>query len=243
MRASDAVHGWLHRDEQSALYRLASQVPADRAVVELGSWKGRSTVVLAAGSMSGSRAPIYAVDFFAVRGENESFVAEQQGGEAREYLPEFQQNMVRAGVAGVVTPIRDSTTDAARGWKGPPIALLFVDGDHEYASVRADFLAWVPHCAAGARVAFHDYHAYHGVTRFVDQLLFTGVLSGAALAHSMLHGELAVAEPARIRRRLALCPAWLPPLVASASDVTRRAVRKAGKIVSGNAKESPSAGK
>jgi hypothetical protein len=33
---------------------------------------------------------------------------------------------------------------------------LFIDGDHRYEAVRADFAAWQPHLAPGAIVAFDD---------------------------------------------------------------------------------------
>jgi len=39
-----------------------------------------------------------------------------------------------------------------------PIALLFVDGAHEYTSVAADIACWVPKVEMGGMVIFHDYN-------------------------------------------------------------------------------------
>jgi len=41
-------------------------------------------------------------------------------------------------------------------FKGP-IHLLFVDGDHRYATVKADIANWASKIAPGGIVAFHDY--------------------------------------------------------------------------------------
>src|SRR5690606_34352437 len=56
------IDGWLTDGEASALHRLAAE--ASGPVVEIGSWRGRSTAALALGSMSGSKQPVYAVDDF-----------------------------------------------------------------------------------------------------------------------------------------------------------------------------------
>ena len=37
-----------------------------------------------------------------------------------------------------------------------PIRLLFVDGDHRYAGVKADIAGWVPKVMVGGMVIFHD---------------------------------------------------------------------------------------
>ena len=67
--ASSKVSGWLLPREQELLYTLAREVLPGKAIVELGAWLGKSTIMLAAGSMAGSRAPVYAVDFFALSGD------------------------------------------------------------------------------------------------------------------------------------------------------------------------------
>ena len=46
---------------------------------------------------------------------------------------------------------------AAKNWSGPPIGLLFIDGDHSYDGCRADIRSWLPKLEPGAYVAFHDF--------------------------------------------------------------------------------------
>jgi predicted O-methyltransferase YrrM len=54
------------------------------------------------------------------------------------------------------------------------IDLLFIDGDHQYASVLMDWLLYSPLVRPGGLVAFHDValtvKGHYGVPEFVDQL-------------------------------------------------------------------------
>src|SRR3990167_2281883 len=48
--AVHAIHGFLSVDEAELLYRLASEVPANGNIIEVGSFQGRSTVCLGLGA-------------------------------------------------------------------------------------------------------------------------------------------------------------------------------------------------
>jgi hypothetical protein len=62
------------------------------------------------------------------------------------------------------------------------IALLLIDGLHDYANVARDFFHFEPWVTDGGYVAFHDYAGYFpGVMAFVDELLAVG---GYAKVHS-----------------------------------------------------------
>lgn len=56
-----------------------------------------------------------------------------------------------------------------------PFDFVFIDGDHTYEGVRADWLAWSPLVRPGGLVAFHDTWPNRdrhepGVVRWVDEL-------------------------------------------------------------------------
>jgi len=50
----------------------------------------------------------------------------------------------------------DSKTLAAQ-WNGAPVAVCFIDGDHEYEGCAGDILGWLPHMRRGGIMAVHDY--------------------------------------------------------------------------------------
>lgn len=142
-RAARAVEGWLSDAQGEALFEAAFRSRAG-AIVEIGSWKGRSTVWLASGAqLSGRR--VYAVDPHENSHEDPS---------ART-LDEFLGNLARAGVAGVVEPVVLPSEHAIHAVEGP-VGLLFVDGDHSVEGARRDAELWLPRILVGGTVMFHD---------------------------------------------------------------------------------------
>ena len=132
------IPGWLTDEEGEALYELARACRGDGVIVEIGSWKGKSTVCLGLGSRAGRSVSVYAID-----------------PHADYRFGDFKTNVDRAGIADLVRPI-PSLSQAAADAFDEPIELLFVDGSHDYDLVLEDFEKWVPKVIDGGWVAFHD---------------------------------------------------------------------------------------
>jgi predicted O-methyltransferase YrrM len=161
--------------EGYALTLLAQHGPGVGAVVEIGSYMGRSTCFLALGVKRASRPPVVAVDHFGGSPEHQAGASHESKvlvAEGTTYN-QFLRNLEKAGVAEHVRPVRSGSLEAARGWR-EPIRLLFIDGDHSYEASRADFAAWSPQVEGSGLVAFHDIGAWAGVTRFYEELLAEG---------------------------------------------------------------------
>jgi MMP 1-O-methyltransferase len=150
------VPGWLTDEEGEALYELARECSSRGVIVEIGSWKGKSTICLGLGSRAGSGVRIYAVD-----------------PHADYRFGDFKANVERAGIADLVTPIASLSQAAADGFD-EPIELLFVDGSHEYDLVLEDFEQWVPKVVDGGWVAFHDTTWTAGPRKVVGQAIYRG---------------------------------------------------------------------
>ncbi|HET7721599.1 MAG TPA: class I SAM-dependent methyltransferase, partial [Acidimicrobiales bacterium] len=146
----DAVDGWLSRREGEALYELARACRAGHGViVEIGSWKGKSTIWLGNGSKAGQSVPIYAVD------PHIGFPDVPETYGVIKTFEEFKRNIEAAGVDDVVTPLVMTSEEAAAGFT-EPVALLFVDGVHQYEYVKSDFEYWFPKVRDGGVMVFHD---------------------------------------------------------------------------------------
>jgi predicted O-methyltransferase YrrM len=161
------IPGWLTDEEGEALYELARACRGDGVIVEIGSWKGKSTVCLGLGSQAGNSVPVYAID-----------------PHAGYRFGDFKDNVERAGLTELVRPIASLSQPAADGFD-EPIELLFVDGSHEYDLVLEDFEKWVPKVVDGGWVAFHDTtwtlgprkvvgHAVYRSRRFKDTRFVVG---------------------------------------------------------------------
>jgi MMP 1-O-methyltransferase len=148
------VPGWLTDEEGEALYDLARRCTGCGVIVEIGSWKGKSTICLGVGSRAGSGVPIFAID-----------------PHADYRFGDFKANIERAGVSDLVTPIASLSQAAADGFE-KPIELLFVDGSPEEHLVREDFEKWVPKVADGGWVAFHDTTWTAGPRRVVGERVY-----------------------------------------------------------------------
>ena len=166
------VQGFLFDLEGYTLLQLAAHGEGDGAIVEIGSFMGRSTAFLAAGSASTGREKVYAVDHFKGSPEHqpgESYADPVLAAEGSTYRV-FEENLKRLGLRDQVVPIRSTSAKAARNWRGP-IRLLFIDGDHDYASVKRDYGAWSPFIVPGGYICFHDVELWPGVTRFFNELI------------------------------------------------------------------------
>lgn len=180
-----AIEGWLDDDEADVLIaataRALAELPSPHAIVEVGSYCGRSTTVLGAVAQAhDSRARVYAID------PHDGVVGALDQG-LQKGIPtfaRFQKNIADAGLQDVVVTVQQRSFDVA--WS-EPIALLFIDGLHDYANVARDFLHFEPHVAPGGYIAFHDYADYYpGVKAFVNELLATPAYERVHHVRSMM---------------------------------------------------------
>lgn len=145
MQLSELV-GLIPEEVGETLAAYAEQVPADQAIVEIGSYKGKSTCYLA----SRATAHVYAIDAWDLPGNINGRFGFNHA------FPEFREQVVLMGYSTKVTPIVGWGADIGHGWKGSEVGLLFVDGDHSEKAVREDVEAWLPHLAPSAVVILDD---------------------------------------------------------------------------------------
>jgi predicted O-methyltransferase YrrM len=148
------IPGWLTDEEGETLFDLARACTGKGVIVEIGSWKGKSTVCLALGSKAGASVPVYAVD-----------------PHADYRFGDFKANVDRAGIAELVRPVASLSQAAADEFR-EPVEFLFVDGSHEYELVLEDYEKWVPKVVDGGWVAFHDTTWTRGPRKVVGHAIY-----------------------------------------------------------------------
>lgn len=164
----ESTEGWLSLDEAKWLFELASRVETE-SIIEIGAFRGRSTVALSAGARDGIR--VYSVEPHAEvwRGDRLAFA----GPEDREA---FYRSMLRSGAWRNVSLLNSTSQIVAPGWK-EPVGMLWIDGDHSEAGVRADWHCWQPHLIDNAVVVFDDAHDPEiGPYQLIAELLASGTL-------------------------------------------------------------------
>lgn len=184
-----ALDGLITSTIGETLYHLAAAVPVDRAIVELGSYRGKSTAYLAAGARSGHGAPVWAVDAWSEDvSEWRSSVADRLPSPL---LEDFRRQLDSLGLNDRVTAVQSRTVDAARAYDGPPVELLYIDADHSKRAAVSDFMAWRRHLKATAAVVFDDYE--------------TDTNPGVAAAVSELQRRGRIVSVRKVADRLAIC--------------------------------------
>jgi hypothetical protein len=159
------VGGWLDDDEAWALHEAVRCHPASRTaltVVEIGSWKGRATIVLASGLRARGGGSVYAIDPHA------DTALHAANGEESTY-DSFLANVRTAEVESYVRSVRARSAEARSRFADRSVDMLFVDGSHEYEDVLRDIDDWTPALQDVATVGFHDIVGYPGVTRALHE--------------------------------------------------------------------------
>ena len=173
--AARAQVGWFSRGEARELYALACAVPREHCIVEIGSYAGRATVVLA---HSGRR--VIAVDplVFGTKPTGTWTVGAEHVAEFRKVLDKYP-NIAWLRVRSTRAPL--PTT---------PVGLLFIDGDHDAPAPLEDYRHFEPVLAAGAAVCFHDYKVCAGVTEAADVLVAEGAIERVRLRERLFVGRV-----------------------------------------------------
>jgi predicted O-methyltransferase YrrM len=127
----------LRPEDEEKLYELAAA--AEGPILEIGTYRGRSTTIMALGAQAGAGALLVSVDV--------DPAAQRAAADA-----------LRAhGVDRHVVLVRGSAAAALRRFSGLTPSLTFLDGDHSAAGVGRDLAALEPAVPCGSLLLFHDF--------------------------------------------------------------------------------------
>ena len=156
------IDGCLSDDEGELLYKLAKKVASGQAIVEIGSWKGKSTVWLAKGTEAGQGNKVYSIDPCRTNNAN---VNEDE----RSTYTTFLSSLTKAGVQDTVVPLVKTSDEVAKGWR-KKIGLLWFNAPYKYEDVEHTLLLWKRHLFPGAKIALHACDQ-PGLARLVEEYL------------------------------------------------------------------------
>ena len=144
--ALSGVEGWLSLED--AVFLCESTIRASGPVVEIGAFRGRSTIALALGART-SGSLVYSIDPHA------EFVGVFGGHFVPADREAYYRNLIKSGLAMYAALVNLPSVQVAVCWQ-KEIGLLFVDGDHRYEAVRQDLLSWAPFIRKGGLIVFDD---------------------------------------------------------------------------------------
>jgi predicted O-methyltransferase YrrM len=195
--ALEGVEGWFSPDQVARVVERATALPPTGRVVEIGSFRGRSTIAIARSAPEGVE--IVAIDPHA---GNDRGPQEIEGFEDEAAVDSkvFLTNLERAGVRDRVTYVRKFSHDALDDVPGS-IDLLHIDGAHRYKPASDDIASWGAKVVDGGSVLIHDSFSSVGVTlALATELAFSGRWRYAGRSRSLAEY---VREPVTGKDRLA----------------------------------------
>ena len=135
-------------DEHRALWNLANGLPDGALIVELGVAYGMTLILLQAAAENCHGQYVGVDDWRFGFGSCQAVAA-----------------LLTPGVGRLI-----NAPTATAPWTGGLIDLLVIDAGHDYPSVHADAVTWLPRVRAGGHVAFHDHGKPEwGVTQAVAE--------------------------------------------------------------------------
>lgn len=177
----ERVESLLIPGQEFWLFNKARALRDGSRILELGSYKGRSTLSLAFACV-GTRKHVFSVDRW--QGMYDDVINQPQLRDTFEdgFFETWMQNVVTNRLEEYVTPLVGDSRDIAEVWRSS-IDLLFVDASHKYEDVVLDFDSYYHHVAPGGLMAFHDitpvwagcWRAWHEYIS--PQLVETGIWS------------------------------------------------------------------
>jgi predicted O-methyltransferase YrrM len=158
MRHSETIPGWTRGEEARELLWISYSLAAGAIIVEIGSFFGSGTILLAGPRRICGSGLVHCVDPFDCTGDSFSvphyqrILVEHGGGSLRDH---FERNVRAADLGPWVRIHQGRAEEAARTWT-TPIDLLYLDGDQSRKGVRDAYDSWARFLRPGGIIAVHN---------------------------------------------------------------------------------------
>lgn len=184
LQQAEEIPGMINREQQLSYYWICFSQSLEGAVVEIGCWQGRSTLMLASACRDSGNGIVHAIDHFLGNPDKQEFYIVD-----KDDLSDLEENF-RRNLAAVdldpfveVHPLPSSDVIIS-----DDIRLLVVDGEHTREAVLRDWRAFRHRLLPGAIAIFDDYSVvdFPGVVQAVNEIHVAE--PGSSLT---LHGRMA----------------------------------------------------
>lgn len=158
------IDGWFSCPN---FYKMQVQQFNNAVFVEVGSWQGQSSCFMAVEILNSSKnIDFYCVDTWEGSAEHQNKEIIKSGQLYSKFLENIEP------VKQVIKPMRMSSVDAAREFKDESVDFVYLDGSHDYESVRSDIYAWYPKLKKGGLMSGDDC-TWPGVVKAVNEFVTT----------------------------------------------------------------------
>lgn len=154
-------------DYQDLYSAIVQQFPSESHFVEVGSWKGRSSVFMAVEILnSGKSIKFDCVDTWEGSPTVEYHMADPDV--VNNTLYQLFLNNIEP-VKTIINPIKMTSVEASKLYQDNTLDFVFIDANHDYEYVKEDILHWLPKVKQGGILAGHD-RDFDGVSKALSEI-------------------------------------------------------------------------
>lgn len=217
MTAPPDIQGWLTDAQAQRLRDAAERLAPGGRIVEIGSFHGRSAVVLARAAAPGVELVCIDPHLGSDRGPQE-YAPDHERGE--DDFTTFHANLERHGVADRIRHVRSFSQEALDAVDGA-VDVLYVDGAHRYRPASDDLVRWGARVPEDGTMLVHDSFSSVGVTLALLRHVTFGGWTYVGRSGSLAEFRRGRGGLASVLRQLAQLPWFARNLVLKALILAR----------------------
>lgn len=149
--------GWCNFEDRTWLARAVQSLPDDALIVEIGTYKGKATAVMALACL-GSKKRIITIDPFVEYTHHSGNPATLALGIHQSWEEIYREFSDLFKDVPTVSHIRKTSKQAAKDWNEGEIGMIWIDGHHSTEMVLLDLNLWCPLVREGGIVSGHDWN-------------------------------------------------------------------------------------
>lgn len=137
---------------QNIYKEMIHRFKSDSHFIEIGSWKGRSSVYMAVEIInSGYDIKFDCIDTWQGSVEHKNYEIIENNSLFDEFINNIQS------VSHIINPIKLDSVTASKLYENASLDFIFIDASHEYEDIKNDILHWKPKVKKNGILAGHDY--------------------------------------------------------------------------------------
>lgn len=153
------IQGWFVQEKLFISMVMSCNDTDEYHFVEIGSWKGRSSTFMGVEILnSGKNIKFDCIDTW--EGSEEHLDKSSTTFEPLLLIKdglynEFLKNI--RPIKSIINPIRSTSIEASKLYEDNSLDFVFIDGSHDYLSVKEDIEHWYPKVKKGGYISGDDY--------------------------------------------------------------------------------------
>jgi predicted O-methyltransferase YrrM len=152
------IHGWFTPPCVDWYKKCVSTADVNAHFIEVGSFKGKSSAFMAVEIInSGKKIKFECIDSWEDAWMGSTGICEEYPGQIT--FEEFEKNMSAIKNKLNFSYIRQRSKEAAKLYADSSLDMVFIDGAHDYDSIKSDILSWLPKIKTGGILSGDDWNS------------------------------------------------------------------------------------